>query len=78
MKRIVTYDIKSGHDYTDFYEFVAQHNGEQITESTYAITTSYNQEEFETKLKSLFRRGDSVYYISVNDKNRLFYKKIVL
>ena len=61
MTRVVTYDVRSGHDYTDFYEFVEKHNGAQLTESTYAINTSYNLKQFEAQLKLLFRRGDSIY-----------------
>lgn len=79
MMRIVTYDIKKGHDYTDFYEFVEKHNGEKLTESTYAINTPYDQKQFEAKLRSLFQRGDLVYYITVvGEDHRLFYKEIIV
>lgn len=77
MTRVVTYDVRSGHDYTDFYEFVEKHNGAQLTESTYAINTSYNLKQFEAQLKLLFRRGDSIYIISVDsDSHCLFHKKL--
>ena len=78
MKRIVTYDVKEGNDYKKFYDYVDTIKGIKITESTYELNTSLSQEEFETKIKALFSKGDNVYYISVNAENKIFYKKIVI
>lgn len=77
MKRIVTYDVKEGNDYNDFYAYVDKVKGVRITESTYELDTSLSQEQFEVKIKSLFNKGDNVSYISVNKKNELYYKKLV-
>ena len=76
MKRIVTYDVKRGNDYQTFYDYVEKCNGEAITESTYLLNTDLKQDSFENKLRQVFHKGDNVAYISVNDKNVLFYKKI--
>lgn len=74
MKRIVTYDVK--HDYLDFYDFVEEYGGKQLTESTYEFDTKLTEKEFAEKLKKVFSRGDIVYYISVDSNNKLFYKQI--
>lgn len=76
MKRIVTYDVKTGNDYQAFYDYVEKCGGEQITESTYLLSSDLNQTDFENKLRQFFNKGDNVAYISVNDKKTLFYKKI--
>ncbi len=76
MKRIVTYDVKKGNDYQAFYDYVEECNGEAITESTYLLNSDLKQNGFEDKLRQVFNKGDNVAYISVNDKNVLFYKKI--
>lgn len=77
-KRIVTYDIKSGNDYDEFYELVEKVKAKMITESTYEFNTEWNQGTFESKISSVFTKGDNVHYISVNDKNELFEKKIII
>ena len=77
MKRIVTYDVKEGNDYNNFYAYVDKVKGVRITESTYELDTSLSQEQFEVKINSLFNKGDNVSYISVNKKNELYYKKLV-
>ena len=77
-KRIVTYDIKSGNDYDKFYELVEEVKAKMITESTYEFNTEWNQKAFELKISSVFAKGDNVHYISINDKNELFEKKITI
>lgn len=76
MKRVVTYDIKEGNDYTRFYEFVRETSAEQITESTYLFDTELNQEAFTKKLKYVFNNGDKVAYITCNNKEGLFYIRV--
>lgn len=77
-KRIVTYDIKTGNDYSDFYELVDEIKAKMITESTYEFNTLWDQKTFESKISAVFNKGDNVHYISVNDKNELFEKKITI
>ena len=78
MKRIVTYDVKQGNDYSAWYDYVERIDGRKITESTYALNTSLSQEGFENRLRSLFNKGDNVAYISVNKYNDLYWKKITI
>ena len=78
MKRILTYDVKDGNDYKKLYDYIETIKGKKLTESTYELDTSLSQKDFESKIKSLFSKNDNVYYISVSDKNNLFYKKIVI
>ena len=76
MKRIVTYDIKAGNDYSEFYNLVDDAKAKMITESTYEFNTEWDQKTFESKISKVFNKGDNVHYISINDKNKLFVKKI--
>ena len=76
MRRVVTYDIKQGNDYSRFYNFVREEKAEQITESTYLFDTVLSQKDFEKKLEWIFNRGDNVAYISENDKVGIFYIKL--
>lgn len=78
MKRILTYDVKDGNDYKKLYDYIETIKGKKLTESTYELDTPLSQKDFESKIKSLFSKNDNVYYISVFDKNNLFYKKIVI
>lgn len=78
MKRILTYDVKDGNDYKKLYDYIETIEGKKLTESTYELDTSLSQKDFESKIKSLFSKNDNVYYISVSDKNNLFYRKIVI
>lgn len=78
MKRILTYDVKNGNDYKKLYDYIETIKGKKLTESTYELDTPLSQKDFESKIKSLFSKNDNVYYISVSDKNNLFYKKIVI
>ena len=78
MKRIITYDVKEGNDYKKFYDYVDSVKGIKITESTYELNTLLTKKSFENKIKTLFSKGDNVYYISVNSENRIFYKKIIV
>ena len=78
MKRILTYDVKDGNDYKKLYDYIETIKGQKLTESTYELDTSLSQKDFESKIKSLFSKNDNVYYISVSDKNNLFYRKIVI
>lgn len=78
MKRILTYDVKDGNDYKKLYDYIETIKGKKLTESTYELDTSLSQKDFEIKIKSLFSKNDNVYYISVSDKNNLFYRKIVI
>ena len=76
MKRVITYDIKEGNSYDDFYDFIDRFHGVKITKSTYIVETNLKQAEFEEKLKNIFSKGDNVAYISVNEDSQLFYTKI--
>lgn len=77
MKRIVTYDVKQGHDYQAFYDYVEQMRAEKITESTYLFDTDLGPIDFANKIRSLFKRGDVVVYISYDSKaGTLFYKRL--
>lgn len=78
MKRILTYDVKDGNDYKKLYDYIETIKGKKLTESTYELDTPLSQKDFESKIKSLFSKNDNVYYISVFEKNNLFYKKIVI
>lgn len=78
MKRIVTFDVKQGNDYSAWYDYVEKIGGRKITESTYELNTSLLQEGFENRLRSLFNKGDNVAYISVNKDNDLYWKKIII
>lgn len=78
MRRILTYDVKDGNDYKKLYDYIETIKGKKLTESTYELDTPLSQKDFESKIKSLFSKNDNVYYISVSDKNNLFYKKIVI
>ena len=46
MKRLITYDIIKGNDYSKLYEFIEKYKGIQITESTYEITCSLSLDVF--------------------------------
>lgn len=76
MKRIVTYDVKSGNDYGRFYQFVSEKSAEKITESTYLFDTELSQDAFARRLKYCFNKGDNVSYISCNSKEGLFYIRV--
>lgn len=76
MRRVVTYDVKQGNDYSRFYNFVREAKAEQITESTYLFDTALSQKDFEKKLEWIFNKGDNVAYISENDKVGIFYIKL--
>lgn len=76
MKRVVTYDIRVGNTYDKFYEFIEKYAGVKITESTYEIDTDLGQTDFEERLKKVFNKGDNVAYITCNNKNGLFYKRV--
>ena len=78
MKRIVTYDVKTGNDYEEFYELVEEINARMLTESTYEFDTQWDQKTFEAKIAKVFSKGDNVHYVSVSDKNKLFTKKIII
>lgn len=75
-KRIITYDVKEGNDYSRFYELIENNNGKMITESTYELETNWSQDEFVSKVANVFNRGDKIYYISIDKDNKLFYNKI--
>ena len=78
MRRILTYDVKDGNDYKKLYDYIEAIKGKKLTESTYELDTPLSHKDFESKIKSLFSKNDNVYYISVFDRNNLFYKKIVI
>ena len=78
MKRIVTYDVKTGNDYDEFYELVEETNARMLTESTYEFDTQWDQKTFESKIANVFSKGDNVHYVSVSGKNKLFTKKIII
>ena len=76
MKRLITYDIIKGNDYSKLYEFIEKYKGIQITESTYEVTCSLSLEVFKQEIKQVIRNNDKVYVISVNTENVLFYTKV--
>ncbi len=76
MKRIITYDVREGNNYDKLYTFIKKYNGKKITESTYEIDSILQLDEFKRQLKASVNSNDSVYYISVNRDNILFYNKI--
>lgn len=76
MKRVVTYDVRQGNNYTRFYDFVKETAAMKITESSYLFNTELTQSDFEKKLREVFNAGDNVAYISENDRVGLFYIKI--
>lgn len=76
MKRLITYDIIKGNDYSKLYEFIEKYNGIQITESTYEITCSLSLDVFKQEIRRVIRSNDKVYVISVNTDNVLFYTKV--
>ena len=76
MKRLITYDIIKGNDYSKLYEFIEKYKGIQITESTYEITCSLSLDVFKQEIRKVIQRNDKVYVISVNTYNVLFYTKV--
>lgn len=76
MKRLITYDIIKGNDYSKLYEFIEKYKGIQITESTYEITCSLSLDVFKQEIRKVIRSNDKVYVISVNKDNVLFYIKV--
>jgi len=76
MKRLITYDIIKGNDYSKLYEFIVKYKGIQITESTYEITCSLSLDVFKQEIRKVIRSNDKVYVISVNTDNVLFYTKV--
>lgn len=76
MKRLITYDIIKGNDYSKLYEFIEKYKGIQITESTYEITCSLSLDVFKQEIRKVIRSNDKVYVISVNKDNVLFYTKV--
>lgn len=76
MKRLITYDIIKGNDYSKLYEFIEKYKGIQITESTYEITCSLSLNVFKQEIKKVIRSNDKVYVISVNKDKVLFYTKV--
>ena len=76
MKRLITYDLIKGNDYSKLYEFIEKYKGIQITESTYEITCSLSLDVFKQEIRKVIRSNDKVYVISVNTDNVLFYTKV--
>ena len=76
MKRLITYDIIKGNDYSKLYEFIEKYKGIQITESTYEIPCSLSLDVFKQEIRKVIRSNDKVYVISVNTDNVLFYTKV--
>lgn len=76
MKRLITYDIIKGNDYSKLYEFIEKYKGIQITESTYEITCSLSLDVFKQEIRKVIRSNDKVYVISVNKDKVLFYTKV--
>ena len=76
MKRLITYDIIKGNDYSKLYEFIEKYKGIQITESTYEITCSLALDGFKQEIRKVIRSNDKVYVISVNTDHVLFYTKV--
>ena len=76
MKRLITYDIIKGNDYSKLYEFIEKYKGIQITESTYEITCFLSLDVFKQEIRKVIRSNDKVYVISVNKDKALFYTKV--
>ena len=76
MKRLITYDIIKGNDYSKLYEFIEKYKGIQITESTYQITCALSLDVFKQEIRKVIRSNDKVYVISVNTDYVLFYTKV--
>ena len=76
MKRLITYDIIKGNDYSKLYEFIEKYKGIQITESTYEITCSLSLDVFKQEIRKVIQSNDKVYVISVNRDKVLFYTKV--
>lgn len=76
--RVVTYDVNTNgnNDYTDFYEYLETHTHKKLTESTYEIDSDLEFDPFADEIRKLFKKGDSVYIISVSDKHTLYSTKI--
>lgn len=76
MKRILTYDVKTGNKYDDLYKWLEEISAKKLTESTYETITNLNQGEYKNKIKSLINKGDNVFYISVSNDKEIFSSKI--
>ena len=75
MKRYVTYDIKEGNSYENLYNYFSERKAEKITESTYAVSSTLNLDEFCKKLKNLTSSGDCVAVITCGN-NGIFHKTV--
>lgn len=77
-KRVIAYDLhhKDTNDYEELYETLEDLNGKQLSESVYGIETDKSQKEIEEAIVSCVEDDDTIHFISVNDKNELFWKKI--
>ncbi len=78
---IVSYDVnvtKSG-SYDKFYEYLerrGEKNYQALTESTYLILSKLDLDVFIKKMKQCFNKGDNVYVIAAEDKDKLNINKL--
>lgn len=77
-KRVIAYDLhhKDTNDYEDLYKVLEEFNGIQLSESVYGIKTDKSQNEIEKALIDCVEDDDTIHFISVNENNELFWKKI--
>jgi hypothetical protein len=73
MERIITYDVKEGHDYKPLYDVLEKLNGKMLTESTYLISTELSQSDIIQMIKEATYSDDNIYYISVGSKDHLLF-----
>ena len=75
MKIVVTYDIIEEHEdeYDDFYELRDEYKAVSLTKSTYLFNIKISKELFIKRVNSIFKKGDTVCYIFVDDEYELDY-----
>jgi len=65
--RYLTYDIVSGNDYDELYEFLEEINAVKVTESTYKIEANIKFDGLCELLKKITTTGDKVSLIYRTD-----------
>ena len=76
MKRILTYDVKTGNKYDDLYKWLEEISAKKLTESTYETITNLNQGEYENKIKSLINKGDNVFIFLFQMIRKFFLQRL--
>lgn len=80
VERVITYDLAyaDSDDYKDFYDLLKRLNGKMLTESTYVINSSLEQNEIIRLIRNVMKREDNIYYISVDNKTgKIFYNRVI-